>query len=384
MLKVAVFTGTRADYGLLFWLLRDIQSDPELKLQLVVSGMHLSSEFGETYREIEHDGFEIDEKIEIILSSNTAVGTAKAMGLGLLGFADAFSRLNPDMLVILGDRFEAFAAAQTAMILRIPIIHLHGGEITEGAYDDSIRHAITKLSQLHGTSAEEYRQRVIQLGESPDKVKNVGALGLDHLKRGSFFSRTELSELLGLCLDKPYFLVTYHPVTLGDENPEKSFQELLLALDEFRGCQVILTYPNADDGGRRLIPMIQDYVKSNVGRVIGVASLGQKKYLSAIKHACAVVGNSSSGIIEVPSFNVPTVNVGVRQRGRLCADSIFHCDAEKLAIKKALSKAMTKDFKAKGGGVLNPYGQGDASAEIISMIKSAKIDLCKKFVDSKK
>ena len=306
------------------------------------------------------------------------------MGLGLLGFADAFSRLNPDMLVILGDRFEALAAAQTAMILRIPIIHLHGGEITEGAYDDSIRHAITKLSHLHCTSTEEYRQRVIQLGESPDKVKNVGALGLDHLARGSFFSRTELSESLGLCLANPFFLVTYHPVTLGDEHPEKSFQELLLALDEFSGYQVILTYPNADDGGRKLIPMIQDYVKNNFGRVIGVASLGQKRYLSAIKHACAVIGNSSSGIIEVPSFNVPTVNIGVRQRGRLCAESVFHCDAEKLAIKKTLLKAVSKDFRLEEKGVLNPYGQGDASAEIIRVIKSAKIDPWKKFFDLKK
>ncbi len=384
MLKVAVFTGTRADYGLLFWLLKDIQADPELKLQLLVSGMHLSSEFGETYREIQQDGFQIDEKIEIILSSNTAVGTAKAMGLGVLGFSDAFSRLDPDIIVILGDRFEALAAAQTAMILRIPIIHLHGGEITEGAYDDSIRHAITKLSHLHGTSTEEYRQRVIQLGESPCNVKNIGALGLDHLKRGSFLSKAELSESLGLCLAKPFFLVTYHPATLGEEDPARSFQELLSALDEFSDYQVILTYPNADDGGRKLITMIQEYVRKDVERVIGVPSLGQTRYLSAIKHACAVIGNSSSGIIEVPSFNVPTVNIGIRQKGRLCADSVFHCDAKKLAIKKTLSKAISKDFKVQGKAVSNPYGQGDASAGIISMIKSARIDSCKKFFDLKK
>ncbi len=295
--------------------LKDIQSDPDLTLQLLVSGMHLSPEFGETYKQIEKDGFSIDEKIEILLSSDSAVGTAKSMGLGVLGFADALSRLAPDVLVILGDRFEALAAAQTAMILRIPIVHLHGGEITEGAYDDAIRHAITKLSYLHGTSTEEYRQRVIQLGESPERVKNIGAIGLDHLKRASFMDTQELSESLNFSIDKPYFLVTYHPVTLGEEAPEESFQALLDALDTFPDHQVILTYPNADDGGRRIIPMLEEYARSNPERVLAIPSLGQVRYLSAVKHAAAVIGNSSSGIIEVPAFDVPTVNIGSRQKG---------------------------------------------------------------------
>ena len=262
-MKVAVFTGTRAEYGLLYWLLKDIQDDPELVLQLLVSGMHLSPEFGETYQQIEQDGFFIDEKIEILLSSDSAVGTAKSMGLGVLGFADALNRLKPDVLVILGDRFEALAAAQTAMILRVPILHLHGGEITEGAYDDAIRHAISKLSYLHGTSTEEYRQRVIQLGEQPERVKNVGAIGLDHLKRAEFMDVAEIARSLDFPLNQPYFLVTYHPVTLADEKPEQSFNALLDALDEFKDHQVIITYPNADDGGRRIIPLLEQYAKSN-------------------------------------------------------------------------------------------------------------------------
>ncbi|NRA82030.1 MAG: UDP-N-acetylglucosamine 2-epimerase (hydrolyzing), partial [Pseudoalteromonas sp.] len=328
-MKVAVFTGTRAEYGLLYWLLKDIQDDPELVLQLLVSGMHLSPEFGETYQQIEQDGFFIDEKIEILLSSDSAVGTAKSMGLGVLGFADALNRLKPDVLVILGDRFEALAAAQTAMILRVPILHLHGGEITEGAYDDAIRHAISKLSYLHGTSTEEYRQRVIQLGEQPERVKNVGAIGLDHLKRAEFMDVAEIARSLDFPLNQPYFLVTYHPVTLADEKPEQSFNALLDALDEFKDHQVIITYPNADDGGRRIIPLLEQYAKSNPQRVCAIPSLGQKRYLSTVKNAAVVIGNSSSGIIEVPSFNVPTVNVGVRQQGRLAAKSVLNCDPNK-------------------------------------------------------
>ncbi|MFZ3508395.1 UDP-N-acetylglucosamine 2-epimerase [Vibrio harveyi] len=379
--KVAVFTGTRAEYGLLFWLLKDIQSDPDLTLQLLVSGMHLSPEFGDTYKQIEKDGFSIDEKIEILLSSDSAVGTAKSMGLGVLGFADALSRLAPDVLVILGDRFEALAAAQTAMILRIPIVHLHGGEITEGAYDDAIRHAITKLSYLHGTSTEEYRQRVIQLGESPERVKNIGAIGLDHLKRASFMDTQELSESLNFSIDKPYFLVTYHPVTLGEEAPEESFQALLDALDMFPDHQVILTYPNADDGGRRIIPMLEEYARSNPERVLAIPSLGQVRYLSAVKHAAAVIGNSSSGIIEVPAFDVPTVNIGSRQKGRLAAKSVLNAAATKESIGNAISLAVSRKYKAENENIANPYGQGDSSKQVIEMIKGLDFEPCKSFYD---
>jgi UDP-hydrolysing UDP-N-acetyl-D-glucosamine 2-epimerase len=379
--KVAVFSGTRAEYGLLFWLLKDIQSDPELNLQLLVSGTHLSPEFGETYKQIEKDGFHIDEKIEILLSSNTAVGTAKSMGLGVLGFADALSRLKPDVLIILGDRYEALAAAQTAMILRIPIIHLHGGEITEGAYDDAIRHAITKLSYLHGTSTEEYRQRVIQLGEAPVRVKNIGAIGLDHLKRSIFMSIEELSESLNFPLKQPFFLVTYHPVTLGSEEPEVSFQALLDALDEYPEHQVILTYPNADDGGRRITPILEEYARNNPQRVLAIPSLGQVRYLSSVSHATAVIGNSSSGIIEVPAFDVPTVNVGVRQKGRLAAKSVLNAPANKQSIADAIQVAVTRSYKQTGENVHNPYGQGDASAQVIEMIKSLRFEPSKVFYD---
>lgn len=379
--KVAVFTGTRAEYGLLFWLLKDIQNDPELQLQLLVSGMHLSPEFGETYQQIEADGFVIDEKIEILLSSDSAVGTAKSMGLGVLGFADSLARLQPDVLVILGDRFEALAAAQTAMIMRIPIVHLHGGEITEGAYDDAIRHAITKLSYLHGTSTEEYRQRVIQLGEDPNRVKNVGAIGLDHLKRATFMSVAELSESLGFTLNKPFFLVTYHPVTLGDEAPEASFQALLNALDEYPDYQVILTYPNADDGGRRIIPILEEYARNNPTRVLAIPSLGQVRYLSSVMQATAVIGNSSSGIIEVPAFDVPTVNIGSRQKGRLAAKSVLNVEPEQQSISDAIQVAIDRTYKLVDEKIYNPYGQGDTSGKVIEMIKSLQFTPSKTFYD---
>ena len=381
--KIAVFTGTRAEYGLLYWLLKDIQSDPELALQLLVSGMHLSSEFGETYKQIEQDGFIIDEKIEILLSSDTAVGTAKSIGLGVLGFADALSRLKPDALVILGDRFEALAAAQTAMILRIPILHLHGGEITEGAYDDAIRHAITKLSYLHGTSTEQYRQRVIQLGEEPERVRNIGAIGLDHLKRGEFMTVDEIANSLGFRLSPPYFLVTYHPVTLGNEQPEQSFNALLEALNEFPEHQIILTYPNADDGGRRIIPILEDYAKQQPDRVYAIPSLGQKRYLSAVKHAAVVIGNSSSGVIEVPSFDVPTVNIGVRQKGRLAAKSVLHCEATKVAITATIVIALQGDYKTPGEEIANPYGASNASEQAIAMLKTLNFKPSKSFYDLK-
>ncbi len=375
--KIAVFTGTRAEYGLLFWLLKDIDVDPELQLQLLVSGMHLSPEFGETYKQIEKDGFNIDEKVEILLSSDTSIGTAKSIGLGVLGFSDALERLDPDVLVILGDRFEALAAAQTAMILRIPILHIHGGEITEGAYDDAIRHAITKFSYLHATTTDEYRQRVIQLGEAPERVRNVGAIGLDYLSRAELLTVEQLSQSLEFQLTRPFFLVTYHPVTLAEESPVESFQNLLSALDDFPEHQIIITYPNADDGGRKIIPILEAYASKNPERVLAIPSLGQLRYLSAVKLAAAVIGNSSSGIIEVPAFDVPTVNIGMRQKGRLAAKSVLSVSPEKEAIKNGVDKAISSTFK----DVDNPYGRGNASKQIIEMIKSIQFDPCKRFYD---
>ena len=377
MRKIAVFTGTRAEYGLLYWLLKDLQQDSEIELQLLVSAMHLSPEFGMTYQQIETDGFTITEKVEMLLSSDSAVGTAKSIGLGVLGFADALERMKPDVLVVLGDRFEALAVTQAAMILRIPIAHIHGGEITEGAYDDAIRHAITKLSLLHFTSTETHRTRVIQLGEHPSRVFNVGAVGLDHLQRSKMFSLAELSASLNFKLEQPYFLVTYHPVTLASEPAKASFENLLKALDAFPQHQIILTYPNADDGGREIIPLLEAYAKQQPSRVLANPSLGQKRYLSAVKHAAALVGNSSSGIIEVPSFKVPTVNIGERQRGRLAAESVFSCPSNTAAIIETLQLGLKSDLTQ----VVNPYGKGKASEAILKQLKAADLSVVKTFYD---
>jgi UDP-hydrolysing UDP-N-acetyl-D-glucosamine 2-epimerase len=377
--KVAIFTGTRAEYGLLYWLMKDIQSDKNLDLQILVSGMHLSPEFGETFNQIQEDGFVIDEKIEMLLSSNTAVGIAKSIGLGVLGFTDAFSRLLPDVLVVLGDRFEALAAAQTAMILRIPVLHLHGGEITEGAYDDSIRHAITKFSYLHGTSTEEHKNRVIQLGESPNRVFNVGAIGLDHILRGRFMSLEELSSSLNFKINKNYFIVTYHPATLADEDPETTYKNILDALESFKEYQVIFTYPNADDGGRNLIPLIEAYASKDPERILVIPSLGHTRYLSALKFAASVIGNSSSGIIEAPAFNIPSINIGSRQKGRAAASSVINCDIDSDAIRAAITTVLKMDFKEIHKNMPNPYGQGNASKQVIEIIKSFSYSASKNF-----
>lgn len=375
--KVAVFTGTRAEYGLLYWLLHDIRADNDLQLQLLVSGSHLSPEFGHTYQQIEADGFEISAKIEILLSSDSAVGTVKSMGLALIGLADTLARLQPDVLVILGDRFEALAAAQSAMLMKVPVLHLHGGEISEGATDDAIRHAISKLSYLHATSTDAYRQRVIQLGEAPERVHNVGAIGLDHLTRSNLLNKTELAQALNFKLTQPFFVVTYHPVTLADEPAQASFAALLAALDKFPGHQVILTYPNADEGGRQIMSMLQQYAATQPQRVLAIKSLGQLRYLSAVKHAAAVVGNSSSGIIEVPAFNVPTINIGSRQQGRLAAPSVLHCSATESAIETTIAKALNHPVTHNS----NPYGQGDASGKVIQMIKQLQFNPVKTFYD---
>jgi len=382
-IKIAVFTGTRAEYGLLYWLIKDIQSDSQLQLQLIVSGTHLSPEFGLTYKEIEADGFKIDEKVDILLSSDSPVGTAKSLGLGVIGFADSLSRLDPTVVVILGDRYEALAMAQTAMIMRKPIVHLHGGEISEGAYDDAFRHAITKFSYLHATSTESYRKRVIQLGEMPERVVNVGAIGLDHLTRTKLLSRRELENSIGFQLNKPYFLVTYHSVTLGNEDPEDAAASLLQALDNFKAYQVILTFPNADDGGKRIIPLLEKYASMNPNRVLLKPSLGQESYLSAVKHSHAVIGNSSSGIIEVPSFDIPTINIGLRQKGRLAAKSVINCAPDTNEITEAIEFAISGKYKIAGEKILNPYGQGDASSKVIKMIKNMAFSPMKTFYDVK-
>ena len=379
--KVAVFTGTRAEYGLLYWLLKDIDSDPGMTLQLLVSGAHLSPRFGMTYKQIEQDGFRIAAKVEMLLASDSAIGTAKSIGLGVIGFADELARLQPDVIVILGDRFEALAAAQTALILRIPIIHLHGGEITEGAYDDSIRHAITKMSYLHGVSTDEHRDRVIQLGESPERVVNIGAIGLDHLSKSTMMSLSQLESSLNFSLNNDFFIVTYHPETLANESPDIAFQSLLDALDAFPEYQVIITYPNADDGGSEVIRLIEEYAATNTERVLATPSLGHIRYLSAVKHCAAVIGNSSSGIIEVPSFGVPTINIGMRQKGRMSASSVIHSDSSLASITQAIELATSHNFKEKARDTVNPYGKGDSSARVIEMIKNLNVAAHKSFFD---
>ncbi len=370
MRKIAVFTGTRAEYGLLYWLMKDIQASKTLELQVIVTAMHLSPEFGETWKQIEQDGFNIDAKVEMLLSSDTPVGVVKSMGLGIIGFADALDRLRPDVLIVLGDRFEALVVVQAALIMRIPVAHLHGGEITEGAYDDAIRHAITKMASLHFVAAEPYKQRVIQMGEVPSRVFNVGAIGLDHLQRSPWMELGKLGASLGFELREPYLLVTYHPATLLEEDPEECFSALLVALDRFPDYQIILTYPNADNGGRAIIPLLEEYARSQPHRVLATPSLGSRRYLSALRKASAVVGNSSSGIIEAPAFWIPTVNIGSRQLGRLASESVLHCPAITDAIEQALHKALSQDFAARCKNFSNPYGQGSAASAILKVLES--------------
>ncbi|TDF81189.1 UDP-N-acetylglucosamine 2-epimerase [Pseudomonas sp. H9] len=380
--RVAVFTGTRAEYGLLYWLLSELRASPSVDLQLIVSGMHLSPEFGDTWKAITQDGFDIDAKVEMLLSSDSPVGVVKSIGVGLLGFADTLERLKPDCLVILGDRYEALAVAQCAMIMRVPIAHLHGGEVTEGAYDDAIRHSITKMSYLHFVATDVYRKRVIQLGESPDRVFNVGAIGLEHFNRSPVMSLEELSRSLGFELKQPFMLITYHPVTLEGEEPAQAFCSLLAALDQFPDRQVIITYPNADNGGRAIIPLIETYANSYPQRVKAIASLGFKRYHSALKHALVVVGNSSSGIIEAPSLGVPSVDVGIRQRGRLAAESVLHCSADVQEITDAIAKASSPAFQELSRTVVNPYGDGHTVERIVEILTTFEMQPTKPFFDA--
>jgi UDP-2,4-diacetamido-2,4,6-trideoxy-beta-L-idose 2-epimerase len=383
MRKIAVFTGTRAEYGLLHWLMCDIRDDPALNLQVIAGAMHFSPEFGETWREIADDGFAIDARIEMLLSSDTPVGIAKSVGLGTIGFADALDRLTPDLLVVLGDRFEALAIAQTALILGIPIAHIHGGEVTEGAYDDAIRHAITKMASLHFVAAAPYAQRVIQMGAPPARVFNVGAVGLDHVVRSPTMDLETLAADLDFPLTDPFVLVTYHPVTAGSEDPADTTRALLAALDTIPDHQVIITFPNADNGGRVITPLIMDYAAHQPARVLALPSLGFRRYKAAMAGVAAVIGNSSSGLIEAPSFRVPTVNIGVRQQGRLAGASVLHCAPTQHAISKTLQQALSPAGLAMARRAKNPYGAGDSSAKILAAIKSNSGPFRQSFYDIK-
>jgi len=381
--KICVVTGSRAEYGLLYWLMKEIQDDSALELQIIVTGMHLSPEFGLTWKQVEQDGFIIHRKVEMLLSSDTPVGISKSIGLGVIGFADALECLQPDVLVVLGDRFEIFAACQAAMTHRIPIAHIHGGEITEGAVDDAIRHAITKMSHLHFTATESYRQRVIQLGEQPQRVFNAGAPGLDNIFRLQLLDKPQLEQAIGFKLGKRNLLVTFHPVTLENATAASQFGNLLKALDCFDDSHIIFTLPNADADGRVIIGMIEQYRQRFPERIASFVSLGSLRYLSALKYMDAVVGNSSSGLIEAPAFKIGTINIGDRQKGRLCADSVIHCEPEVDAIVQAFNRLFSEKFQESLKTVENPYGNSGASAKIKELLKSQSLDgvLKKSFYD---
>ena len=371
--KICVITGTRAEYGLLRWVMQGIKDDADLNLQVIATGMHLSPEFGLTYKAIEADGFEIDRKVEILTSSDTPVGIAKSMGLGMIGFADALNELNPDLIVVLGDRFEIFSAVSAALVARIPVAHLHGGESTEGVIDEAIRHSITKMSHLHFVAAGEYKQRVIQLGEQPERVFLVGGLGIDNIKRLKLLERNTLEADLGFKFDKRNLLITFHPVTLEKASAVKQMQELLSALAKLEDTQLIFTMPNADTDGRSLIKMVEQF-SSQYPNAHAFTSLGQLRYLSCLAQVDGVVGNSSSGLAEVPSFKKGTINIGDRQRGRLQATSVINCEATQQNISDAIYTLYSPNFQMDLSQVCNPYGEGGASDEIVKIIKSVTLD----------
>ena len=381
--KICVITGTRAEYGLLRRVMQGIKGDPELTLQVIATGMHLSPEFGLTFREIEKDGFKIDRKVEVLTSSDTSVGIAKSMGLGLIGFADVFNELRPDLIVVLGDRFEIFAAVAAALVARIPVAHLHGGEATEGLIDEAIRHSITKMSHLHFVAAEVYRQRVIQLGEQPERVFLVGGLGTDNIKHLTLLDRTELEASLDFKFGQKNLLITFHPVTLEMSTAMDQMAELLAALAALKDTKLVFTMPNADTDGRSLIKMVEQFIAQHPN-ARAYTSLGQLRYLSCIAQVDGVVGNSSSGLAEVPSFRKGTINIGDRQRGRLQAASVINCDPIRQSIAVALERLYDVSFQAGLSLVRNPYGEGGASEKIIATIKSVALDdvLKKRFYDS--
>ncbi|WP_031571398.1 UDP-N-acetylglucosamine 2-epimerase [Rheinheimera texasensis] len=375
--RIAVFSGTRADYGLLFYLLKAIENDPALELQLIVSGSHLSPEFGSTIQQIESDGFVAAAKVDMLLSADSAVATAKSMGLGIIGLTDALDRLKPDILVIAGDRYEALAVCQCALLLHIPVFHLHGGELTYGAYDDSIRHAISKLSQYHGTSTETYRQRLIRMGEAPERVFTVGAPSLEALLNLQFLERSALLQELNLPQNADYLLISCHPETQDVGRSIALLENLLTVLSEYDSFYLVFTYPNADESGRRMIQRLLQFGELMGERVRLFKSLGQLRYLSAVKHAALVIGNSSSGVIEVPSFNIPSVNIGQRQAGRISAASVFHCDEATDSIRQTIAQALS----FKNQDVENPYWHGAVSGRMIALLKTVELSCTKFFYD---
>jgi len=373
MRKICVITGSRAEYGLLRWVMKGIKNDPALKLTIIATGAHLSREFGLTYREIEKDGFRIDRKVKILTGLDTPEGVAKSMGKGLIGFADALNDLKPDLIVVLGDRYEIFSATAAALVARVPVAHLHGGELTEGAFDDAIRHSITKMSHLHFVATEEYRQRVIQLGEQPQRVFTVGGLGIDNICRLKLLKRKELEAVLDFKLGKKNLLITFHPVTLQRDAGVKQMVELLNALGKIKDTKLIFTLPNADTSSRKFIKMIKQFVGRHSNASV-YPSLGQHRYLSCVANVDGVVGNSSSGLTEVPSLKKGTINIGDRQRGRLQATSVISCQGTRQGIATAIRRLYSSDFQTSLSGVRNPYGTGGASDKVVRILKHCSLD----------
>jgi UDP-N-acetylglucosamine 2-epimerase (non-hydrolysing)/GDP/UDP-N,N'-diacetylbacillosamine 2-epimerase (hydrolysing) len=381
--RLCVVTGSRADYGLLYWLLRELQDEPSVELQLIATGTHLAPEFGETWHAIVQDGFEIAAKIEILLSNDTPVGIAKSMGLATIKFAETFEQLRPDILVVLGDRFEILAAAQAAMVARIPIAHIHGGERSEGVIDEAIRHSLTKMSHLHFTSAQAYSRRVIQLGEQPERVYTVGAPGLENIRCLTPLDRDALQERLGIPLNQPLFAVAHHPLTLSDQDPTIPITALLAALDAIPEATIVLTGSNADTHGRLIGQIIEKWAGARRDRAVAVTSLGRVGWLSLLKEADCVIGNSSSGILEAPASGTPAVNIGDRQRGRLRSPSVIDCAETTDEIIVAIRRALSAEFQEIAARRESPFGDGQVAQRIREILVSTPLDtlLTKEFFD---
>ena len=382
MRKICVVTSTRAEYGLLYWLLKEIKADSELKLQLIVTGMHLSPEFGLTYKEIEKE-FKIDKKIEILSSSHTSLDICAEMARVYEKFAPALAELKPDILVLLGDRYEIFGVAGVASIMQIPIAHIHGGETTQGAFDEAFRHSITKMSHIHFAATNEYADRIIQLGEEPSRVFNVGGPGIENIKKLNLLNKDEFEKSIKFKLAKKNILITFHPATLENSSAREQFNELLNALDELEETNFIFTKANSDTDGDVINKMIDEYVSQNPQKAVAFASLGQLRYLSAIKFVDIVLGNSSSGLLEVPSFKKATINIGDRQKGRARASSVIDVRPIKEEILAAIKRAFSKEFEQTLKDTINPYDGGNPSKKMVKILKEIKLEgiLKKKFYD---
>ena len=372
MKKICIVTGSRAEYGLLRPLLSLVHKSKKLQLQIIVTGSHLSPEFGLTINEILNDGFQVDRKVEILLSSDSAVGVSKAIGLACIGFADSYDQLTPDIVTVLGDRYEMLSVAATAMVARIPIAHIHGGELTFGAIDDSIRHCITKMSNLHFVANHQYRKRVIQLGENPDNVYNVGGMGVDCINSIQLLSKRDLEDELKVLFAKRIFLITYHPATTSSGDSVEEIEQILSALTEFKDTTMVFTMPNADANGRKILQKIKSFCDMTPSAFL-FSNLGQRKYFSCLRYVNLMIGNSSSGLLEAPSFALPVVNIGSRQEGRLKGDNVIDCSPSKLEIVNAIHHGLSPNFVDSLTSVKNPYGDGGATSRIVDVFESCNL-----------